>query len=357
MHCTVLCIVCSYVRRVGYILCTEALTVSRSVGSADKACAQKRLVRYQTAFTGVMRRMSTKEAVQRTRINFVLGLDRITVSGADNIRKLEESGDTDRVIDADRNLQSLPLWARIFFPVTRFYSTVYGWFLPFVVSSHSSYKPCRAFLDQRFSKRAFFTDDVKAAADELEKGAGADTDTLNGTYQRAIFRSFGGSTDLPQELLDETKNQAKGIADAVLPWKRWPAQSCAKAVYSYAAKTRDQLPDAKGLPDEVVTNMGHVSRRSAFNSLRMCANNKRVHVAIMMQVAEHAFSIKRCILITLSHTGHSGVRARALQLAACMLSQSELHTAGNIYVYVPRWHAEPDSHAVEWCNDPARHCR
>lgn len=226
--------------------------------------------------------LAMAESVERRKI-WLIGLDQVTVSGADNIQKVLNSGDVERMTSPSRDLSALPFWARCFFPVTRFYSSQYGWFLPLISDADAAYPPCRRFLDQKFEKRGFLDEDVSAAADLLEAEEPASDDALIKVFVQAIYRYFSPGKPIPAAVLKAANKQLNTPVESFLPWRRWPSASGTDTVYSHASDSRKDIPGAESLPDKCVVDLAHVCFSSAiachsqFLRIGITGLNRRVH--------------------------------------------------------------------------------
>lgn len=211
---------------------------------------------------GVAVLMAMAEGVERRKV-WLIGLDQVTVSGADNIQKILDSGDVER-LSSSRDVSALPLWARLFFPVTRFFSKQYGWFLPMISEADAAYPPCRRFLDDTFKKRGFLDEDVNAAADLLEAEEPATDDALVKVFVQAIHRYLSTGKPVPDSVLEAAHQQLNTPVESFLPWRRWPSASGTETVYSYASDSRKDIPGAESLPDKCVVDIAHVCISSAY---------------------------------------------------------------------------------------------
>src|SRR5437764_7385231 len=91
-------------------------------------------------------RMSMPMSPRRIKIPFLVDL--VTVSDPDQIRRIEATGDVDRLHVFDS--ASLPWWVRYFFRATKFHDDKRDlWFCPFESASNPTYPGRRAYLEQK----------------------------------------------------------------------------------------------------------------------------------------------------------------------------------------------------------------
>lgn len=206
--------------------------------------------------------MSLPEGVERRKV-WLIGLDQVTVRGADNLRKVLACEEVERPTSEKRKLKDLPLWARWFFPVTRFYTDRFGWFLPLIPETDAAYPPCRKFLDSKFSQRAFLDEDVTAAVDLLEGEKPASDEDLVKVFVQAIYRSFNPSMSVPESVFAAANQQLFSPVESFLPWRRLPSARGTSTVYTFASNSRKNIPGAADLPDKCVVDIAHVRSHPA----------------------------------------------------------------------------------------------
>src|SRR3989454_11505752 len=85
---------------------------------------------------------------RRIRVPHVI--DVILVSDPEHIKRIESSGDVDRLHRYDT--AALPWWVRLYFSATKFHDEERDlWFLPFEAAANPSYKPRLVYLHQKVS--------------------------------------------------------------------------------------------------------------------------------------------------------------------------------------------------------------
>src|SRR3989475_4565859 len=96
----------------------------------------------------MLKRIRSLFSPLRVRIPFLL--DVVLVSDPEHIKRIETSGDVDRLHRYDT--RSLPRWLRLYFKATRFYDVVRDlWFLALESASDPTYEKRRAYLEARGS--------------------------------------------------------------------------------------------------------------------------------------------------------------------------------------------------------------
>lgn len=201
--------------------------------------------------------MSLPEGVERRKA-WLIGLDQVTVTGAEKIRQVLDSGDVERITSTTRGLSDLPFWARCFFPVSRFFSQDFGWNLPLISDADPGYPPCRKFFDEKFEKRGFVDADVTAAADLLAGEEPASDEALVKVFAQAIWRYFSPDKPLPDSIIEASQQQIHTPTESFLPWRRWPSGHGTNTVYQYASDSRKDIPGADSVPDKCVTDIANV---------------------------------------------------------------------------------------------------
>ena len=115
---------------------------------------------------------SLKSLFNPLRITIPFLIDIIIVSDPDQIKKIENSGDVDRLHSYDTN--SLPLWVKFYFRSTKFHDDERDlWFCPFEPTSNPTYQPRRAYLEEK-TATGYSQEDVKEIAQLLRTGASDD---------------------------------------------------------------------------------------------------------------------------------------------------------------------------------------
>src|SRR2546422_4764562 len=110
---------------------------------------------------------------RRIRIPHVI--DVVLVSEPEHIKRIEATGDVDRLHRYDT--ASLPWWLRLYFSATKFHDEERDlWFLPFESAADPSYKPRLAYLHQKVST-GYTQADVQRVALLLQANARSEEHT------------------------------------------------------------------------------------------------------------------------------------------------------------------------------------
>lgn len=197
----------------------------------------------------------------RIRIPFVLDL--LLVSDAEQIKRIEASGDVDRLHRYDT--RALPRWLTLYLTATRFYDGVRDlWFLALESVSHPAYEKRRSYLETRVAT-GYTDQDVKRIADLLH--ANADDQVLGSEMVQVVNRRFLGG-EIPRAITMLAKDTLQSFGEAVLPWKYARAVSAQKQVTDYCAQTL--AGDVHVL--DIAHNIGEVVKTTA-RALRMLNEN------------------------------------------------------------------------------------
>lgn len=199
------------------------------------------------------------ERVSRTKLD-IFGADIVTIRGRDAVRSAIESGDLTRMTSEHDALTSLPWFFRWFFPLSRLYSPIHGWFLPFRPESDPSYSPCSSFLRRKFEPAAAdMSGPVKRAVDLLaDPGRQASDEELNTVFMDAMFvRFIPGQEHVPDNVLDNVRKQVGAIGESFLPHRFLPARGAMREVYAYTEKALNDSGESKGLPKNAVVDVAH----------------------------------------------------------------------------------------------------
>src|SRR5947199_9528928 len=107
----------------------------------------------------------------RVKIPFLL--DMVVVSDPEHIKKIEASGDVDRLHVYET--AALPWWVRFFFRATKFHDDERDlWFCPFESASNATYVPRRTYLEGQVST-GYRPEDVQHIADLLNANTDDET--------------------------------------------------------------------------------------------------------------------------------------------------------------------------------------
>ena len=197
----------------------------------------------------------------RIRIPFLL--DVVLVSDPEHIKRIETSGDVDRLHRYDT--RSLPRWVRLYFKATRFYDVVRDlWFLALESASDPTYEKRRAYLEARVST-GYTEQDVKRIAGLLN--ANVDDEVLGFEMVQVVNRRFVGE-EIPLSITKAAKHTLQSFGEALLPGKYTRATTSQQQVTDYCART---LPrDVHAL--DIAHNIGEVVKTTA-RALRMLNDN------------------------------------------------------------------------------------
>ena len=221
--------------------------------------------------------------IERRKV-WILGVDLITITGESNIRKALHSGQLNRLTATTTSISELPLWTRLYFPLTRFYNGAYkNWFLAFRSKDHPSYSPCRRYLDTSFENKQYDQDFVKQAADLLEK---TNTDSskknkdingqLAGIFTQVICRRFNNNHPIDPKIIDSASHGLTQFQQTFAPWKSIPACVHVRKVYDYAEAILRESDHLSELPSEAITDVANsifAIEQNGPVALQVVANN------------------------------------------------------------------------------------
>ena len=162
------------------------------------------------------------------RIKIPFLLDIIIVSDPEQIKKIETSGDVDRLHKYDT--AALPWWVKFYFKATRFHDDERDlWFLAFESASNPSYRQRRAYLEEKVGI-GYSEEDVKKIAELLKKNA--DDEVLaHEMVQIVNWRFFG--QEIPLSITKAAKDTLQNLSEAIFPWKYIHARQAHKQVIDY----------------------------------------------------------------------------------------------------------------------------
>ncbi len=162
------------------------------------------------------------------RIKLPFLLDIIVVSDPEQIKKIETSGDVDRLHTYDT--ASLPWWVKFYFSATKFHDDERDlWFCPFESSSNPTYKPRRAYLEEKVAT-SYTQKDVKKIA-ELLKTNVSDEVLAYEMVQVVNGRFFGKEIPLP--ITQAAKCPLQSLSEAILPWKYIRGRKAQQQIMNY----------------------------------------------------------------------------------------------------------------------------
>ena len=197
----------------------------------------------------------------RVRIPFLL--DVLVVSDPDQIQRIEASGDVDRL--HVKNTASLPWWIRYFFRATKFHDDRRDlWFCPFESEENPSYRPRRAYLEEKVAT-GYTVEDVRNIAGLLN--ANADDETLAHAMVQVVNRRFF-SRDIPLAVSRDAKNTLQNFGEALSPWKYKRARASRERILEYCSANLEKNVHVL----DVGHNIGEVVQATA-GALRVLKDN------------------------------------------------------------------------------------
>ena len=181
-------------------------------------------------------------------------IDVILVSDPEHIKRIEASGDVDRLHRYDT--AALPWWVRFYFRATKFHDDEHDlWFLPLESTADPSYETRRTYLRRKVST-GYTQGDVERVASLLQ--ANADEDVLAYEMVQVVNRRFFGE-EIPRFITEEAKRTLRSFGEAVLPWRYIAARRSQKRITTYCAQ---RLPQDVHVLD-VAHNIGEVVQAAA----------------------------------------------------------------------------------------------
>jgi hypothetical protein len=178
------------------------------------------------------------------RIKIPYLFDVLIVSDPDHIKKIETSGDIDRLHAYDT--AALPWWAQFYFKATKFHDDQRDlWFCPLEPTSNPSYKKRRAYLEAKVST-GYSDEDVRKIAALLHENV--DDERLAYEMVQIVNHRFF-EAEIPLSITQAAKYTLQNLGEAILPWK-----------YSRGIRSQQQIMDycAASLPQDVhILDIGH----------------------------------------------------------------------------------------------------
>jgi len=190
-------------------------------------------------------------------------LDVIVVSDPEHIKRIEASGDVDRLHRYDT--AALPWWVRRFFKATKFHDAERDlWFLPFEPGADPHYVPRRAYLQHNVSA-GYTRQDVERIVHLLLVDAGEDD--LAYEMVQVVNRRFFGE-EIPRSITEEAKHTLQSFGQAIFPWRYVAARRAQQRIMSHCAQ---RLPRDVHILD-VGHNIGEVVQTAARTLRTLKAN-------------------------------------------------------------------------------------
>lgn len=203
--------------------------------------------------------MASRSSPLRIKVPF---LDLIVVSDPEHIRKIETSGEVDRL--HTYGTASIPWWLRVFFRATRFHDPERDlWFLALEPATNPEYRRRRAYLEAQVAK-GYSESDVNNIAGLLNSNA--DDETLAHEIAQIVNRRFFGE-EIPRPITRTAKHTLQNIRE-MLPWKYFRAIRSRRKTMSYCHRA---LGEDVHLVD-VGHNIGETVQTTA-RALRMLKDN------------------------------------------------------------------------------------
>ncbi|MDY6900728.1 MAG: hypothetical protein SWZ49_22015 [Cyanobacteriota bacterium] len=205
----------------------------------------------------------TKKFAKPRRIKIPFLLDIIIISEAELIKKVENSGDIDRLHAYDS--ESLPRWVKIYFRATKFYDDKRDlWFAPLEPTSNPTYQPRRNYLEEKVAA-SYSEEDVKRIAELLQ--ANAEDEVLAHEMVQIVNKRFFDK-EIPLEITQTAKHTVQNFGEAVVPWKYSRGRKSQQKVMEYCEQNLS--PDVHLL--DVGHNIGEVVQATA-GALRKLKEN------------------------------------------------------------------------------------
>ncbi len=188
------------------------------------------------------------------RINIPFLLDLIIISEAELIKKIESSGDIDRL--HSYNAESLPGWVKVYFRATKFYDDKRNlWFCPLEPTSNPTYQPRRNYLEEKVAT-SYSEEDVKKIAELLKTNA--DDEVLAHEMVQIVNQRFFDK-EIPLEITKTAKHTVQSFSEALVPWKYSRGRKSQQQIMEYCEKNLS--PDVHLL--DVGHNIGEVVQATA----------------------------------------------------------------------------------------------
>lgn len=192
---------------------------------------------------------SSQSSSKPRRITIPRLLDIVIVTEPEQIKRIDTSGDVDRLHAYDT--VSLPWWVKFYFKGTKFHDDERDlWFCPFEPTSNPSYRPRRAYLEEKVAT-GYSKVDVEQIAELLRTNA--DDDILSHAMVQVVNRRFFGE-DVPQPITQAAKHTLRNLGEAILPLNYIRARKSQKQTIDYCTRT---VPETVH-PVDVGHNIGEI---------------------------------------------------------------------------------------------------
>lgn len=206
---------------------------------------------------------SGKSFFNPLRINIPFLLDILIVSDPEQIKKIEASGDVDRLHAYET--KSLPWWVQFYFKATKFHDDQRDlWFCPLESESNPTYRPRRTYLEEKVAT-GYSQEDVKKIAQLLKTNAS--DEALAQEMVQVVNRRFFGE-EIPQHITKAAKDTLQSIGESLLPWKYIQARKSSKQIVDYCEQHLSK--DVHTL--DVSHNIGEVVQATA-GALKILKDN------------------------------------------------------------------------------------
>lgn len=197
---------------------------------------------------------SNHSSVQPRRIKIPFLLDLIIVSDPEQIKKIEASGDVDRIHAYDTT--ALPAWVKFYFRATKFYDEKRDlWFTPFESATNPSYQNRRDYLQQQVDT-GYTKAEVKRIAELLNQNA--EDEVLAHEMVQIVNRRFFGK-EIPQQIAKTAENTVQSFGEALSPPKYIRGKKAQEEIMNYC---EHNLPQGVHILD-VGHNIGEVVQTTA----------------------------------------------------------------------------------------------